>query len=205
MAILMGHSVSATLVVTAAQSSTTLWYVTRATAVAAYVTLSASVILGMLRTIARRASERVSWRVDELHQFIATLAGVFVLGHLLALKFDSYLPFSLANLLLPINEPYRPAAVVVGVFALYTLVPILLTSWLRRRLRYGLWRAVHYISFVCFVLVTAHGWLAGSDSGEPWMRAIYAGASAMVVFLLLARLFVGSPAPTPRSQSQLLD
>ncbi|WIG60808.1 MAG: hypothetical protein OJF49_003556 [Ktedonobacterales bacterium] len=205
MAILMGHSVSATLVVAAAQSSTTLWYVTRATALAAYVTLSASVILGMLRTIARRASERVSWRVDELHQFIATLAGVFVLGHLLALKFDSYLPFSLANLLLPINEPYRPTAVVVGVFALYTLVPILLTSWLRRRMRYGVWRAVHYISFVCFVLVTIHGWLAGSDSGEPWMRAIYAGASAMVVFLLLARLFVGSPAPTPQSQSQLLD
>ncbi|MEO7002128.1 MAG: ferric reductase-like transmembrane domain-containing protein [Ktedonobacterales bacterium] len=82
-------------------------------------------------------------------------------------------------------------AVDLGVFALYAFALLLFTSWLRRRMRYRLWRVVHYCSFAMFVLVTAHGWLAGSDTGEPWMRAIYAGASAMVLFLTLVRMFVG--------------
>ncbi len=183
----LAHSASAQ----AAASSPTLWYITRATAASAYVALSLSVMLGILQVIARNASERLSWLVDESHKFIATLSGVLVLGHLVTLLLDPFLPFSLLNLLLPINEPYRQTAVDFGVFGLYTMALLLFTSWLRRRMRYRLWRGVHYISFVMFALVTAHGWLAGSDSGEPWMRGIYGAAIAMVVFLTLVRLFVG--------------
>jgi predicted ferric reductase len=161
--------------------------------VAAYVALSLSVILGMLRTVARKASERISWVVDELHQFIATLTGFLVLGHLLALKFDDFLPFSLGNLLLPFAEPYKPFATALGVLAFYGLVALLVSSWLRRRMRYSWWRAIHYVSFLTFLVVTAHGWLVGSDSGEPWMRAVYAGATSAVLFLILVRFFVGAP------------
>jgi predicted ferric reductase len=175
----------------ATKPSPTLWYITRATATSAYVALSFSVMLGILQVIARNAAERLSWLVDESHKFIATLSGVLVLGHLVTLLLDPYLPFSLINLLLPLNEPYRQTAVDFGVFGLYAMALLLLTSWLRRRMRYRLWRGVHYISFVMFALVTAHGWLAGSDSGEPWMRALYGGATAMIVFLTLVRLFVG--------------
>jgi DMSO/TMAO reductase YedYZ heme-binding membrane subunit len=67
-------------------------------------------------------------------------------------------------------------------------VVVLVSSWLRRRISYRLWRRLHYVSFVTFVLVTLHGLLAGSDAGEPWMRAVYYGASAAVGFLVLMRL-----------------
>src|SRR5215472_3140882 len=77
----------------AAAASPTLWYVTRAMAVSAYVALTLSVMLGMLRTIARNSRERLSWVVDELHQFIATLAGVLIAGHLVTLLLDPFLPF----------------------------------------------------------------------------------------------------------------
>ena len=189
------HRLSAQLALTlaAAKPSPTLWYLTRASATSAYVALSLSVMLGIVQVIAKNAAERLTWLVDELHKFIATLAGVLVLGHLVTLLFDPFLPFSLINLLIPLNEPYKQTAVNLGVFGLYALALLLFTSWLRRRMKYRLWRGVHYISFVMFALVTLHGWLAGSDSGEPWMRAIYAGASAMVVFLTFVRLFVGSP------------
>jgi predicted ferric reductase len=171
--------------------SPVLWYLTRTMGVSAYVALSFSVILGMLRTVARKSSERISWVVDELHQFVATLAGLFVAGHMVVLVFDPFLPFSLLNLLLPINEPFKPSAVAFGIFGMYSMVLLLMTSWLRRRMRYSLWRFIHYVSFFAFVMVTLHGWFAGSDSGEPWMRAIYAGASSVVVFLTLVRFFVG--------------
>jgi predicted ferric reductase len=176
-----------------ATPSPVLWYLTRTMGVSAYVALSFSVILGMLRVVARKSSERISWVVDELHQFVATLAGLLVVGHLVALLLDPFMPFSLINLLLPVNEPYSPTAVAFGIFAFYSMVLLLLSSWLRKRMAYALWRFIHYVSFFAFVMVTLHGWIAGSDSGEPWMRAIYAGASSVVVFLTLVRFFVGAP------------
>ncbi len=182
------HSTSMHATPSAAADETLLWYLTRTTAVAAYVALTFSVLLGMLRSIARTSGERLSWVVDELHAFIATLAGVLVAGHLLSLRFDPFIPFSTTNLLLPGDQPYRPLAVNIGVFGFYTVGVLLLSSWLRRRISYRLWRGIHYISFLAFALVTIHGWLAGSDATEPWMRAVYGGAIGAVGFVLLMRV-----------------
>lgn len=167
------------------------WYFTRTTAVSAYIALALSVFLGMLRTIARTSGEHLTWVVDEMHATVATVAGLLIVGHLVSLKAHNFFTFTYANLLLPGDQPYRPLAVNLGVFALYTLALTLLSSWLRRRIPYRVWRVVHYVSFVAFVLVTAHGWLAGSDTDELWLKAIYMGASAGVGFLVVLRLFGG--------------
>jgi predicted ferric reductase len=176
-----------------AKPSPTMWYLTRALAVAAYVTLTISIVMGMLRTIARRSGERLTWIVDELHQFLALLSGVLVAGHLITLTLDPFLPFSYINLFLPVNEPYRPLAVTLGVFAFYAMAALLFSSWLRRRMSYQFWRVLHYISFIAFALVTAHGLLAGSDARETWMAALYAAGAAGVGFLVLLRFFGSSP------------
>lgn len=171
-----------------ASASPMMWYLTRTLAVAAYISLTASVLIGALRSVATQARERVSWIVDELHQFVAALATLLVLGHLTTLLLDPYLPFSLNNVLLPLSEPYRPFAVILGILAFYVMVALLLTSWFRSFMPYRMWRIVHYLSFVAFVLVTVHGLLAGSDAGESWMRGIYAGASAGFGFVVLFRV-----------------
>lgn len=168
--------------------SPTLWYLTRMMAVTAYATLTLSVVFGMLRSIARTAGERLTWVVDELHAFLATLTGVLVAGHLVTLLFDPFLPFSVTNLLLPIGEPYRPLSAGLGVAALYAMAALLFSSWLRRRLSYRFWRGLHYVSFVAFALVTAHGLLSGSDVREVWMTGLYAGAAGCIGFLVLMRL-----------------
>ncbi len=165
-----------------------LWYLTRTTAVAAYVALTCAVVLGMLRAIARTAGERLSWVVDELHAVIASLAGGLIAGHLLSLALDPFIPFSLPHLFLPGDQPYRPLATNLGVVALYALAVVLVTSWLRALLPYRVWRGLHGVSFVAFALVTAHGLLAGSDASEPWQRALYGMALGAVGFLTLLRL-----------------
>lgn len=174
--------------VAAATTGPTLWYVTRATAVAAYITLSVSVIFGLLRSIAVSSREHLSWVVDELHAFIATLAGVLVAAHVVAIALDPFIPFSLHDLLVPGNGPYRALGVNLGILALYAMAVLLISSWLRRRIPYRLWRPMHSLSFLAFALVTAHGLLAGSDAREPWMRAIYVAAGCAVAVLLLFRL-----------------
>ncbi len=184
---MMGHLVVA--------SSPTLWYVTRTAAVAGYLALAVSVALGLLRTLARRTNERLSWTVDEAHQFLSILAVILIGVHLISLVFDDFQPFAWINLLVPLNEPYRPLATNIGVFAFYGLVAVSLSSWIKRAIPYNLWHLIHYLGIVTFALVTVHGWMTGSDTNEPFMRAIY-GASAGAVALIFALRLFASPRAT---------
>ncbi len=184
----VAHLGAALAATTANQSNTVMWYLTRATAVSAYVALTVLVALGLLRSTARRAGARLSWVVDEVHQFLGLIFGVLVGAHLLTLLLDPYISFSLTNFLLPIDEPYSPLAVDVGVVALWTVLLVLGSSWLRRHLPYRSWRALHYLGFVTFGLVTLHGLVAGSDTDMLWMRAVYIGAGVIVGMLVLMRL-----------------
>lgn len=183
-------SLSLTLAATTANPF--LWYVTRAAATSAYIILSVTVIIGLFRSLARVSrlrNSRILWLLDELHPYLAVLTLALVVFHLLSLVFDPLIPFSLFNLLLPFDQPYRPLAVDLGVLALYGLAVVWLSSWVKRRIAYASWRALHYTSFAAFILVTLHGIFAGSDSGEPWMRALYLGISGVVTLLVLARIF----------------
>jgi methionine sulfoxide reductase heme-binding subunit len=166
----------------------TLWYITRAAGVSAYVLLAVVVDLGILRSLARQLGERVSWVLDEVHQFLALLAAAFVALHLGVLLFDPFITFSVANLLLPLGEPYQSLGVGLGVLGLYALVVVLISSWLRRYISHRLWRGLHYGSFGVFILVTLHGLLSGSDSGLGWLRSVYFAALASMLFLTVMRL-----------------
>jgi predicted ferric reductase len=188
---------------TATSANPLLWYITRAAAVCAYVLLSATVLLGLVRALARVRRLRapgVLWLLDEAHPWLAVLTMAFVALHLLSLLFDPLIPFAPLNLLLPIAEPYRPLAVDFGVLAFYGLLIVLLSSWLRRYLAYARWRALHYTSFAVFALVTLHGLLAGSDASQPWMRLVYLGAGGAVVALAAIRVFGPSPAVPQRTR-----
>jgi methionine sulfoxide reductase heme-binding subunit len=202
----MSYPFSSLGVALAAVSTTAnplLWYVTRAAATSAYVTLAVTVILGLFRSlgrVSRLRDSRILWLLDELHPYLAVLTLALVVLHLLSLIFDPLIPFSLLNLLTPLDQPYRPFAVDLGVLALYGMAAVWLSSWVKRRMRYATWRALHYTSFVAFALITLHGILAGSDAGEPWLRALYLGFSGIVVALTLARIFWPTPQPVNQSQ-----
>ncbi len=77
----------------AAVSATTvvnpfMWYVTRAAATSSYITLSFLVILGLARSMTRLNGSRVSWWLDESHQFLALLTAglVRLTSHLAAAR-----------------------------------------------------------------------------------------------------------------------
>jgi predicted ferric reductase len=193
----------ATITTISATANPFFWYVTRAAAVSSYIVLTVVVLLGIARTLVRTAGSRASWVLDETHQFLALLTAALVGLHLLSLLLDPLIPFSLQEFLLPVAEPYRPFAVDLGVLTLYGLVILWLSSWLRRYISHTSWRALHYTSFVVFLLVTLHGVLAGSDSSLSWMLLIYLGASASVILMGLIRLlWVPEQPPTAFNHHQ---
>jgi sulfoxide reductase heme-binding subunit YedZ len=166
----------------------TLWYLTRGAALTAYLLLAATTALGI--GISTRAFDSVARRplVLDLHQVLTLLMVAFVALHLVTLLLDPFTPFSPAQLVWPLGEPYRPLWVALGVIGLYALAMVVFSSWARRFLAFGAWRALHYLSLVAFVALTLHGILAGTDTTTPWMLAIYVTSALAVAALLALRL-----------------
>ena len=92
-----------------------VWYVERAGGILAYALLSGSVILGLLLSGKAKLSGWPRFALEDVHRFVGLLAGTFIFIHVGALLVDSYLPFSLTNILIPGTAPYRPVSVAFGV------------------------------------------------------------------------------------------
>ncbi len=101
---------------------------------------------------------------------------------------------------MPLASDWHPWEVAWGVVAIYLLVAVEVTSLLRHRLPHRLWKAVHGLSFVLFVVATVHVLLAGTDVNDRWALWPVIGVTMAVTFLSVARLAAG-PRPAPVRQA----
>jgi DMSO/TMAO reductase YedYZ heme-binding membrane subunit len=163
------------------------WYVARAGGIVAWALATASVLWGLAftsRALGRRP--RPAWLFD-LHRFLGGLALAFTAVHVLAVVADSYVRFTLVNVLVPFTGHWHPVAVAWGVIALYLMLAVELTALARSRLPRALWRRVHYASFAVFGLATIHALAAGTDTtGAPFRLAVI-GSLALILPLAAAR------------------
>lgn len=167
-----------------------MWYVTRAAGLTAYLLLWLSTVWGL--AVSSKIFDPVLNRffTYDMHQFLSLLAIAFVILHVVVLLADRYLPFSLAQVVLPFGAPYRPVWVGVGVIALYLTLLVSLTFYVRRWIGQRTFRAIHYLSFLAFVGAAAHGLLAGTDSALWTTQLMYAGTALVVVFLTVYRITI---------------
>jgi sulfoxide reductase heme-binding subunit YedZ len=168
-------------------SSMTMWILLRAAGIGAYAMLYLSVAWGLVSTTSI-VTKRVSKSSSILfHQFAATV-GVALIGvHVALLVIDSFMPFRWVDVLVPMHSTFRPFATTLGVLGMYGAVIVLVTSWLRKPIGTKAWRAIHLLAIPAFALSLAHGVLAGTDSGRPWMWGMYAFTGLSVLFLVLVR------------------
>jgi predicted ferric reductase len=173
--------------VTLAATSVT-WYAARAGGLLAYLLLSSSVVVGLL--LSGRASLRrwPRFALEEVHRFLGILAGSFIVLHGGALLLDGFLPFSLAQLLVPGTAPYRPLEVALGVVAAELLAALAVANHYRTRLSHRFWRRTHYLNFAVWLLALLHGLTAGTDAMTPWALALYGMSAWLVLGLLVHRL-----------------
>jgi hypothetical protein len=163
------------------------WYISRASALTAYLLLTLSVSLGLLVRTRVMDWLLARWRWFDLHQFTALTALAFVLLHVFSLLGDHYIGFSINQLLVPFASPYRAVPVAAGVAGLYLLVVIAASFWLRRFIGYRAWRGLHYATFGLFLLALLHGLFAGTDTGQLWSTALYWGSAMLVGALTIWR------------------
>jgi methionine sulfoxide reductase heme-binding subunit len=164
-----------------------MWYAARASGVAAYVVLSIVVSLGL--TLGGKAQSRrwPRFSVEEVHRFGGLLVGSLVGIHVLAIAADSFLPFSLTQLLVPFTSSYRPLWTGLGIAAAELLLALAITNHYRRRLPYRFWRTMHYLNFAVWGLASVHGLMSGTDRGAVWLALLYGVSVASVLMLLVWR------------------
>lgn len=177
------------------------WLLERLAAFLAYFAMTGSVVYGLL--LSTKLLDAIAHRPISfaLHQDLAAvglgLAGVH--GALLGL--DATVPFSLQQMAVPGLAPYAPLAVAAGQLTFYVTAIVVASFYARRLIGQRAWRALHVLTFLAFAGATAHGILAGSDSGAAWTWWMYTGSVAIVTFLFAYRL-VTALARRPASARQ---
>lgn len=172
------------------------WYLTRASGTVAYLLLSGSTVWGLLLS-SKLLKEWVPPALAlALHSALSWLALGVAGFHAWVLLFDRYYDYHLVHLLVPFQGPYRPEWVGLGILGLYGVLITTLSFPLRRWLGQARWRRLHYLTFPLYILVTAHGLLAGTDSSGPGMRALYLLSVLVVLFLTHYRILSAPHKPT---------
>ncbi len=174
------------------------WYAARAAGLAAYVLLSAVVVLGLTMAGRARLARWPRFAVEEVHRAGGLLVGCFVVVHVVTIAIDSYLPFPLASLVVPGLSTYRPLWVALGIVAAELLLALAFTNRYRNRLvPYAFWRRAHYLNFAVWLAATLHGLGSGTDRNAPWLLAIYTVAASSVAAAIAWRFLRLRPLAVP--------
>ena len=169
-------------------SSPVDWYVARAAGLVAYSLISVGVVLGMTMAGKKTFPRWPRFAVEDVHRFVGLFAGSLLVIHVSTIAIDSWLPFSVGSIVVPLLSRYRPLWVALGIVAAELLLALAVTNHYRRRLPYRVWRRAHYLNFAVWTAATLHGVGSGTDRSAPWALALYALATAFVVAVLVWRL-----------------
>lgn len=163
------------------------WTLLRAAGIGAYAMLFLSVSWGLVSTTGALGKRVSKASAATAHQFMSTCGLALLAIHLGVLFADGFMPFSLAELAIPMASRYRPVAVAFGVVSMYATVSVVVVSWLRKRVGTTWWRRSHLLAVPAFVLALLHGVFAGTDTVRPAMWWTYVATGLVVVFLLVVR------------------
>ncbi len=173
------------------------WYIGRASGIFAFILLTVVVVNGLListRTVSQYIPPPLNY---EMHRFFAWLSLFALIGHIASFTFDPFMkltwaegftPFLLQRQFLSGLGYELRVPITLGIFALYGLITLVLTSYFRQKLSLKTWRTIHYLSFFTYLLFLGHGISAGTDSKEWWMIWIYGFSATLVTLLIIVRI-----------------
>jgi sulfoxide reductase heme-binding subunit YedZ len=164
------------------------WTVARAGGMVAFGLVTASVLLGILLAGRKTFPRWPRFAVEDVHRFAGTLTWTFIGIHVAGLLVDTYIGFSLREVLMPFTSSYRPAATAAGIVGAELLAAIGITNRVKNRIPYVFWRRAHYLNFAVWALSLVHGVTAGTDTHAGWAQLLYLISAAAVVGALAWRV-----------------
>ena len=159
------------------------WYVTRAAGLTGYFLLWLSMAWGLAI-----ANKILSPAIEgtftyDFHEFLSLLGIGFILLHVIVLYFDRFLPFDVAQTLIPFIDTYRPVWVGLGIIGFYLFLLVTVTFYMRKIIGTQAFRSIHALSLFGYLGATLHGLFAGTDSALWMTKFLYAITFIVIVFL----------------------
>ncbi len=184
-------------------STQTTWYITRAAGIISFLLLWLSTVWGL--AVSNKILDPVLHRAFtyDFHQFLSLLAIGFIVLHIVVLLIDQYLPFTVAQLLVPFSAPYRPVWVGLGQIGLYLTLLVSITFYIRKWIGQKTFRLIHLASYLAFIGAALHGLFAGTDSPLPTVQAMYIVTTLSVVFLTAYRIIMSAQAKRQRAAQRV--
>ncbi|MGD8319856.1 MAG: ferric reductase-like transmembrane domain-containing protein [Gemmatimonadota bacterium] len=122
--------------------------------------LTLNVALGLLLSsqynpLKRWPHKRINYFA--VHNWAGYIALALTVAHAAILPLSSTAGWVWRDVLWPSGAPQQATANVWGAISMYLLAVVVVTSYVRRKMGRGAWKAVHYASFVCAILFVLHG------------------------------------------------
>jgi ferredoxin-NADP reductase/DMSO/TMAO reductase YedYZ heme-binding membrane subunit len=171
------------------------WYVTRSSAIIAWVLMTFAVVWGvLLSTRVMRKIDNPSW-LQDLHRYLGGVSLIMVLLHMVSLMLDEYAHFTVEELLVPfaIEPRFAGMPIALGILAFYLMVAVQGSSYLVNRIPRKVWKAIHYASYVALIAVSFHaGFSSSQDVSQLWYKSLAILLVAIGAGAAIVRILVGS-------------
>ena len=171
-----------------------LWYLTRGSGAVALVLLTVAIVLGIVSSLGVRSGRWPRFAVGAVHRNVTLLAIVFVVLHVVTTVGDGYAPIGLKDAVVPFVSPYRPVWLGLGAVAFDLLLALVVTSFLRRRIGFAIWRGVHWLAYASWPVALLHSIGTGSDARAAWLSVLGVVSLLAVAAAVIARVVIqGGP------------
>ena len=186
----------------ATSSSQALWFLSRGTGAVSLVLVTASMLLGIVTTTRLESRGWPRFVIERLHRNVSLSLLVFIAIHIASTVIYGFAPIGFLDAVVPFHSPYRTAWLGLGTVAFDLLLAVAITSLIRVRIGYRVWRAVHYAAYACWPIALVHGLETGSDRHERWMLGIDIASLVLVAGAGLWRIAIrpherpAPPSPT---------
>jgi sulfoxide reductase heme-binding subunit YedZ len=169
-------------------SNNVLWYTARGTGITTLVLLTLVVALGIGSRSGRELFGLPRFAVAAVHRNAALLSVVLLGIHITTLLLDTKANLHITDVVIPFMASYRPFWQGLGTLALELIVALVVTGVLRNRMSERVFRAVHWLAYLCWPVAVVHGLGTGTDRGTVWMLSITGACIALVVSAIGWRL-----------------
>lgn len=178
------------------------WFLSRASALVAYLLLWLSMCLGLIITNKLARLWPGGPVAFDLHQHTSLLGVAFALFHGLILLGDRYLNIAAWHVVLPFTlQEYRPLWVGLGQLGFYLMAGVAFSFYVRKQITLRGWRLIHFLSFASYMLALAHSIASGTDSSAVWAQELYWGTGGIFLFLTIYRVLVTAFKLKPEQQA----
>ncbi|KKP83864.1 MAG: Ferric reductase domain protein transmembrane component domain protein [Candidatus Moranbacteria bacterium GW2011_GWF2_35_54] len=165
------------------------WYVARVTGLISFSLLYIVMFLGLsIRTPILNKLVKPIHSLN-IHAWLSVQALVLVFVHGGALLFDKYLKFTWPDILVPFfNKTYSPE-LALGIMAMYLMLILIGTSYLKKFIKHGIWRVVHFLNIALYTMAVYHALYLGTDLASEMARNIFIGANIFLVVIVVINIF----------------